>query len=345
MNFFDCLVGNINYFFLFLDATGGKQWPRNGRRRESTNFSANSKPEPTRPKQSTLRQATNFDKRFRARGDGYQRSAGPTTTSLSPGTGLDDDAHVFEAELNSVYIPGSKKQNLNHLLNFNYAPRDHNDAMTFSSFRSPANGHYRSNHHMKKTKYNKEQFLQATCQFVVNDNFDYDAYTVCPDTLVDWNNVEQVIVQTAAEEPQCPICLFPPVAGKMTRCGHIYCWPCLLQYLSLSDKSWRKCPICYDAVHSEHLKSVISKPYPIYNVDDTVTMQLMCREKNSLMVSKVTDSQRKRRCSTNIPHLLDDAEELQHTKLILADSNEVFHTKFFLVFQLFTEYFTDKNNN
>lgn len=227
-----------------------------------------------------------------------------------------------------MYIPGSKKQNLNHLLNFNYAPRDHNDAMTFSSFRLSANtvGGHRSHHYhnnLKKYKYNKEQFLQATCQFVVNANYDYDAYTSCPDTLVDWNHVEEVIVQTAADEPQCPICLFPPVAGKMTRCGHIYCWPCLLQYLSLSDKSWRKCPICYDAVHLENLKSVISKPYPIYNVGDFVTMQLMCREKNSLIVSKINNDQQRRCLSTNFPHLFDDAEALQHTKLILADSNEV----------------------
>lgn len=57
--------------------------------------------------------------------------------------------------------------------------------------------------------------------------------------------------------PSCPICLYPPVAAHITRCGHIFCWPCMLQYLSLSDKSWSKCPICYEAVHSSDLKRLV----------------------------------------------------------------------------------------
>lgn len=28
----------------------------------------------------------------------------------------------------------------------------------------------------------------------------------------------------------------------------------MLHYLSLSDKSWSKCPICYEAVHTGDLK-------------------------------------------------------------------------------------------
>lgn len=35
---------------------------------------------------------------------------------------------------------------------------------------------------------------------------------------------------------------------------HIYCWPCVLHYLALSDKTWRKCPICYEAIHVGDLK-------------------------------------------------------------------------------------------
>ena len=44
------------------------------------------------------------------------------------------------------------------------------------------------------------------------------------------------------------------VLAKMTRCGHIYCWPCILHYLTLGEQSWRKCPICYEAVHEKDLK-------------------------------------------------------------------------------------------
>ncbi|RSH83865.1 hypothetical protein EHS25_005480 [Saitozyma podzolica] len=55
----------------------------------------------------------------------------------------------------------------------------------------------------------------------------------------------------------CPICLSKPVAGRMTKCGHIFCFPCVLHYIQLSDipKS-AKCPICGDTVHEGMLKSV-----------------------------------------------------------------------------------------
>ncbi|WVR04546.1 hypothetical protein IAU60_001553 [Kwoniella sp. DSM 27419] len=55
----------------------------------------------------------------------------------------------------------------------------------------------------------------------------------------------------------CPICLGKPVAGRMTKCGHIFCFPCILHYIQLSDipKS-AKCPICGDTIHSSMLKSV-----------------------------------------------------------------------------------------
>lgn len=57
------------------------------------------------------------------------------------------------------------------------------------------------------------------------------------------------------EFPSCPICLYPPVAAKMTRCGHIYCWACVLHYLALTDKpSQSTCPICYEVIKEQDLK-------------------------------------------------------------------------------------------
>lgn len=93
----------------------------------------------------------------------------------------------------------------------------------------------------------------SSCQFVVKSDGDYSAYTASPDNLVDWKQIEQIHIQSS-EDPQCPICLYHPVAGKMTRCGHVFCFPCILHYLALSDKSWRKCPICYESVHTKDLK-------------------------------------------------------------------------------------------
>lgn len=92
--------------------------------------------------------------------NGYPRLASSTGARLN----TDDDEHAeifasdFEIELNSVYLPGSKKQNLNHLLNFNYAPRERHDAMKFMRSGNISKGGHA---YVKRIKYNKEQFLQA----------------------------------------------------------------------------------------------------------------------------------------------------------------------------------------
>ena len=152
-------------------------------------------------------------------------------------------------EENSVFLHGSKKKNITQMININLPSRYQSDVPSSASRYG-----YNNRHHVKKVKYNKEQFLQATCQFVVKSDINLAPYTGNPDTLVDWNFIEQVNVQQTAEESQCPICLYSPVAGKMTRCGHIYCWPCILHYLALSEKTWRRCPICFDAIHIGDLK-------------------------------------------------------------------------------------------
>lgn len=109
----------------------------------------------------------------------------------------------------------------------------------------------------------------------------------------------------------------------MTRCGHVYCWPCILHYLALSDKkSWRKCPICYEAVHIGDLKSAVARPQRNYNCDDTVTLQLMCRSKNSLQVAKVGDASKLNRHSL-IPCLSDDIDATINSKLVLAKANDI----------------------
>lgn len=37
-----------------------------------------------------------------------------------------------------------------------------------------------------------------------------------------------------------------PFHTCLCRCGHVYCWSCILRYLSLSERTWRKCPICFE---------------------------------------------------------------------------------------------------
>ncbi|KAK4876180.1 hypothetical protein RN001_012602 [Aquatica leii] len=273
-----------------------KVWPRGCRRREP-NGGTFSKNETSR-KPNTQRNKT-IDKRPRPRGYYYSGSMGGTE---EPGVDQQD------AELGSVFLQGSKKQSLNHLLNFHFESRESNQSVSG----------YRWNSAIKH-KYNKEQFLQANCQFVVQKSGDYKQYMNNPDALVNWDLIEQVNIHVL-EFPSCPVCLYPPVAAKMTRCGHIYCWSCILHYLALSDKAWRKCPICYESVHKNDLKSVISIPHGPLQIHDTITFKLMKRLRGSLIAYpadlEIHDQ--------NVPYNVSDKITSEiYSKLLLADTREV----------------------
>jgi len=185
-----------------------------------------------------------------------------------------------EFEVGSVFKSGSKKQNISHLLNFQFEPRSSRKHQELLLRRRNVSGGV-------KPKYNKEQYLQANCQFVVKASEDYTVHLADPDTPVHWEQIEQVVLKTTSTVPSCPICLYPPKAAKIARCGHVFCWPCILHYLSLSDHSWRKCPICYDAIHRPDLKSVVSITWDEFNVHDEIEFRLMRRDRNSLFALPV----------------------------------------------------------
>ncbi|KAF9011070.1 hypothetical protein BDQ17DRAFT_1345414 [Cyathus striatus] len=107
---------------------------------------------------------------------------------------------------------------------------------------------------------------------------DYTVHFADPDMHVSallpffqWHDILQVIIprssalasatsgeRSSQEEgaTTCPICLSPPTAPRMTKCGHVFCFPCILHYLSMSDNKWARCPICFDSVNERQLKCV-----------------------------------------------------------------------------------------
>ncbi|CAG8468865.1 11168_t:CDS:10 [Diversispora eburnea] len=139
---------------------------------------------------------------------------------------------------------------LNHLLNFSFPPRQRYVANTPRRQRS-----------INYQPFNKERFVNANFRFLVNSLGDYTVYQFDPDLLLQWENIEQVIITTPST-PSCPICLQQPIAARVTKCGHTFCLTCILHYLFLIDneekpnKKWRRCPICWDAVYAKDLKNV-----------------------------------------------------------------------------------------
>ncbi|KAI8643066.1 hypothetical protein BD408DRAFT_451407 [Parasitella parasitica] len=100
---------------------------------------------------------------------------------------------------------------------------------------------------------------------MLNSTGNYIYQLADPDINFDWETIEQVLI-SSSETQLCPICLSPPTAARVTKCGHIYCLPCILHYLALreSKRNWRKCPICWDSIYEADLKPVrIMKPFAV----------------------------------------------------------------------------------
>ncbi|KAM4890995.1 E3 ubiquitin-protein ligase RNF10 isoform 3-T3 [Sylvia borin] len=287
------------------NASGSKQ--RYNRKRETSyskneNFSSQSR-------RSYSQKSKAFNKMPPQRG-GSGGSGKPF--SSSNGGRRDEVAEAQRAEFSPAQFSGPKKINLNHLLNFTFEPRGQ-----AGHFDGNGHGNWGKRNKWGHKPFNKELFLQANCQFVVSEEQDYTVHFADPDTLVNWDFVEQVRI-CSHEVPSCPICLYPPTAAKITRCGHIFCWACILHYLSLSEKTWSKCPICYGSVHKKDLKSVVAMETRQYAIGDTITMQLMRREKGVLVALPKSQWM-----NVVQPVYIRDDQHSQYSKLLLASREQV----------------------
>ena len=75
----------------------------------------------------------------------------------------------------------------------------------------------------------------------------------------------QILVSAQSQATNCPICLSTPVAPRMAKCGHIFCFSCLIRYMHSTDDTnplpekrarWKKCPICYDSIYVSETRPV-----------------------------------------------------------------------------------------
>ncbi|XP_055382557.1 RING finger protein 10 [Condylostylus longicornis] len=322
------------------DISQSKPLPRGGRRRESSNNSNIFKNDQRINKHNNNNNnkfRSNVDKRPKPRtfGNNHGNSNNALAESFS-GSGLGEDfKETIEdgeddenkngnfrddsvAEMNSIYLSGSKKQNLNHLLNFHYVPYDGNNSGNGLNVfgRCSSNKAF-----IKRQRYNKEQYLQANFQFLVKKSAEPFIDVSNPDTLIGWEFIEQINIQTT-EEPQCPICLYPPIAAKLTRCGHVYCWPCILHYLALSDKTWRKCPICYEAIHVQDLKSTLITQQQNFKINDSITFQLMRRKKGSIFAEKCPENENEAFIE-NIPYINENKKPNFFSKLLIVNVGDI----------------------
>ncbi|KAI0032166.1 hypothetical protein K488DRAFT_50525 [Vararia minispora EC-137] len=157
-----------------------------------------------------------------------------------------------------------KPESLNHLLSFTLPPRQTQQLQALPR-RSRRTG---NNHGV----FNKERFVNAQYRFVMNPEGDYTVHFADPDIFFQWHDVLQIIIPrnsalasiagggghvTDEGHTTCPICLAPPTAPRMTKCGHVFCFPCILHYFSTGENpKWARCPICFDSITENALKAV-----------------------------------------------------------------------------------------
>lgn len=140
-----------------------------------------------------------------------------------------------------------------------------------------------------RLSFNKERYVFANFRFVIREarRRELEA-SDCGKSLqrfnrpIPWQAIELVLVPAVLTNelllPTCPICLGSFVAPKLTRCGHAYCWPCILQYVAHDSTAltsppatrrgqWRRCPVCFETMHPKQLMSV--QFYPINGEPET----------------------------------------------------------------------------
>ena len=106
--------------------------------------------------------------------------------------------------------------------------------------------------------------------------------------ILNWNDVVQVRYDLInSTEISCPICmeyLSEMICPRITKCGHIYCWSCMLQYLDYEkDKGWKKCPLCSDTIYPLDLKCVNVHKTIQYKEGDMIEFDLIVRNKSNCL--------------------------------------------------------------
>ncbi|KAK1281577.1 hypothetical protein QJS10_CPB22g00483 [Acorus calamus] len=164
--------------------------------------------------------------------------------------------------------------NGNHLLNFFYDPISRPQPRPIPRKRQ-----------QDIRPYDKDLFLQANYKFVVLDTGCSTIESMDPDKMLQMEEV--ICVRYLTPFPiQCPICLESPLCPQITSCGHIYCFPCILQFLMMGQEDckgdcWKRCPLCFMMISCKDLYTMYIDYVKQYHVGDHPEFTLLTRSKDS----------------------------------------------------------------
>ncbi|KAL2315390.1 Ubiquitin-protein ligase E3 [Schizosaccharomyces pombe] len=222
----------------------------------------------------------------------------------SIGESLDDPQTVYDEHLFDILSARTNKRgqiNLNHLLNFQFTPRTNSNAFSAPPRRSRGYNTYGqgSGHHPM----DKSRYVNANYRFVVSPIGDYQSQKLDPDSPVKWEDVWQVLCSSDFQLAACPFCLEEkPIAARMSRCGHVYCFSCLLRFVETPTAAevkaaetsgtkivkcgHRSCPICWDSIRLRDVRPirwVEDKEFQKLEEGKSVCLRLYQRNNGSIL--------------------------------------------------------------
>jgi hypothetical protein len=137
----------------------------------------------------------------------------------------------------------------------------------------------KTRHHLPK--FDKDLHVKATFQFVLKRSCDATRSLSEPDFNVEWDKVQYAF--ESVETPRdCPICMDHPVAPVLTKCGHIYCLACILNYLVRGVQKWSRCPLCFEPVYLNALKLLKFRIVTPSKIKEKISFVLLYRDKASV---------------------------------------------------------------
>eukprot|EP00871_Galdieria_phlegrea_P004329 jgi/Galph1/4898/GphlegSOOS_G3592.1 len=138
---------------------------------------------------------------------------------------------------------------------------------------------------------------------------------------VDWASVEAVVLfnDDIQENITCPICLDQARAPRMTKCGHLFCYICVLKFFSHHDMSSCNCPLCGKRIRLEDIRAADIRLVPPLVVGAQQEMRLVVRKKDSFIIEPFyRNSWRSFLTSSSIPADEKDSNDCEHMRPIYS---------------------------
>jgi len=135
--------------------------------------------------------------------------------------------------------------------------------------------------------------LSHSFRFIVSKSGEYAENIIDPDAVIDWELVEFVLCpQSDDVETTCCICLESPTCPRIAKCGHLFCWSCILQLFSYHEQtSLAPCPVCLrEKIRIIDLRPVILEKFAPAKVGRVLDLVLLQRPKHLNLVYPTTMS-------------------------------------------------------